>query len=158
MKHAIVSCVLAIMMHAFFGGGAPACAQTVASEESPLVIQVKTDRMIYRLDDTVTVTIYLRNISDEPLSIVEPAIDKRSLYVEIMQPDGKKDKMIDIYGLMLKTIELPPRKRVRFTATFVPEMIGSFDVKVRYYGFGEEPITASPVRLFVVAPPPSSPR
>ena len=67
-------------------------------------------------------------------------------------PDGKKDKLLDIYGLKLKTIRLYPKKRLRFKTEFIPETAGNYDIKVSYHGFVEEMLKADPVTVFVVNP------
>jgi len=123
---------------------------TVDATLEPLTIEVKTDRLIYNLNQRVGVIVYIRNMSEEPLKVVEPAIDKRSLRFEISQPNNKKDKLLDIYGLKLKIITLPPKKRLKFTTTFIPEMKGQYEINVRYYGFEEKALVAAPVNVFVV--------
>ena len=65
-------------------------------------------------------------------------------------PDGKKDKLLDIYGLKLKTIRLYPKKRLKFKTEFIPEISGNYDIKVTYNGFVEEKLEAESITVFVV--------
>jgi hypothetical protein len=55
-----------------------------------LKVDAGTERMIYKVDQEVSIMVFLRNMSETALEIVEPAIDKRSLFFEITLPDGKK--------------------------------------------------------------------
>jgi len=116
----------------------------------PLKVQAKSPKMIYRLDEKVIIEVLLRNTGDEPLDIIEPAVDKLSFMVEIVMPDGKKDKLLDIYGLKLENIRLYPKKRVKFVAEFVPEQVGHYQVNVTYNGYSGISLKASPVSVFVV--------
>lgn len=125
--------------------------EVVSNDE--IILTVKAEQMIYRLEaEPVNLNVYIANNSEEPLEIIEPAIDRRSLFVEILSPDGKTDNMVAIYGLNLKTIRLMPGKRVKYLINFTPEIQGEFIIKVYYNGFGDKPIEASPVTVFVVSP------
>ncbi len=115
-----------------------------------LKLEVKSARMINKVDKPVEIYIFLRNMIDEPLEIIEPAIDEKSFMIEITMPDGKKDKLLDIYGLQLKTIRLYPKKRLKFKTEFIPETAGNYDIKVSYNGFLEETLEADPITVFVV--------
>ncbi|MBU4305312.1 MAG: hypothetical protein KJ893_06810 [Candidatus Omnitrophica bacterium] len=75
-------------------------------------------------------------------------------FFEITQPDGKKNKLLAIYGLNLQKIKLPPKKRLKFTASFTPEMSGSYEIEARYYGYQDKTIVSSLFKVFVVNPPP----
>jgi len=114
-----------------------------------LLISAETDKMIYQLDDEVTVTVFLKNKTEEPIEIVEPAIDKKSFLFEIILPDGKKDNMLSISGMNLRIIRLYPKKRVKFTTKFLPEMPGNYDINVKYNGYSE-PLVFPAIRVFVV--------
>ncbi|MBU1045186.1 MAG: hypothetical protein KJ915_12405 [Candidatus Omnitrophica bacterium] len=116
---------------------------------SGLSIEALTDRMIYKTDQEVVVTVYLKNKTEEPIDIVEPAIDKSSFMFEIVYPDGKKDKMIGIHGVKLETIRLYPKKRIKFTAKFLPETPGNYDINVKYNGY-KTPLSFLAMRVFVV--------
>ncbi len=123
---------------------------SVYAQENLLELLVKTDRMIYRLDESVFITLYLINNTDEPLEVVEPAVDRNSFNVEIMQPNNKKEKLLAIYGLELKKIRLYSKKRLKFVTKFTPELLGEYQINVRYNGFGQKPLVGNPVKLFVV--------
>lgn len=127
-------------------------ALNVDEENVPLKLLAGTERMIYKIDQKVPITVYLKNIGENPVEIVEPAIDKRSFFFEITFPDGKKDKLLDIYGLSLQKITLPPKKRIKFTASFTPEFSGEYHVEVRYFGYNDATLTAAPVIIHVVKP------
>ncbi len=116
----------------------------------PLKLEVKSARLINEVGKPVEIYIFLRNMIDESLEITEPAIDEKSFKVEITMPDGKKDKLLDIYGLTLKTIRLYPKKRIKFKTEFIPEIAGNYDIKVSYHGFEEEILEAEPITVFVV--------
>ena len=118
---------------------------------SGVVLKTATDRMIYKLDQPIIITSYLKNKTGKPIDIVEPAIDKTSFMIEITKPDGKKDKLIDI-GVNLKTLRLYPDKRIKFTTKFLPEMAGNYDIKVIYLGY-RDTISTPPIRIFVVSAP-----
>ncbi|MCK4993524.1 MAG: hypothetical protein KAS13_00580 [Candidatus Omnitrophica bacterium] len=115
-----------------------------------LKLEVKSEKMINVVDKPVVIEIVLRNMIDESLEIVEPAIDTNSFLIEITMPNGKKDKLLDIYGLKLKTIRLYPKKRLKFKTKFIPEITGPYDIEVRYNGFVEEKLEAEIVTVFVV--------
>jgi hypothetical protein len=119
-------------------------------------LEAKTDRMIYHVNQQVTITVYIKNKIDDPVELIEPAIDKRSFMIDIIAPDGKKEKMLAIYGMNLKTLELPPQKRIKFTARFIPEMAGNYNVKIRYNGYKEQIIDVPELNVFVVAAPSAS--
>ena len=120
------------------------------TQESPLKLEAQSDRVIYGINDEVSVTVLLRNLSDEYLDVVEPAINKRSIQFEIIDPDGKKDKILDIQDSEPQIVRLPPKKRFRFTGKFTPEITGNYQVVVRYYGFGGQVLEAVPLSIFVV--------
>lgn len=115
-----------------------------------LKLEVKSAKMINTVNKPVEIYIFLRNMIDESLEITEPAIDESSFMIEITMPDGSKDKLLDIYGLKLKTIRLYPKKRLKFKTEFIPEISGNYDVKVSYNGFVEEKLEADPITVFVV--------
>lgn len=117
-----------------------------------LKIEVKSEKMINSVDKPVEIYIFLRNMIEEPLEITEPAIDEKSFMIEITMPDGKKDKLLDIYGLKLETIRLYPKKRLKFKTEFIPEIAGNYDIQVSYHGFAEERLAAEPITVFVVNP------
>ena len=117
-----------------------------------LKLEVKSAKMINKVNKPVEIYIFLRNMIDEPLEITEPAIDEKSFIIEITMPDGKKDKLLDIYGLKLKTIRLYPKKRLKFKTQFIPETAGNYDIRVSYNGFVEEILKAEPVTVFVINP------
>jgi hypothetical protein len=52
--------------------------QELFGTNSGLVIVAKTDRMIYKVDQDVNITVYLKNKTEEAVDIVEPAIDPQS--------------------------------------------------------------------------------
>ncbi|MFH2137192.1 MAG: hypothetical protein ABII88_01620 [Candidatus Omnitrophota bacterium] len=116
-----------------------------------LELRAKADKMIYRLnEEEVSLTIYLTNVSEEPLEIVEPAVDRRSFFIEVIDPMGKKDNLSVIYGLKLKNIRLLAGKRIKFTAAFNPESLGEHVIKVSYNGYGEVSVYAEPVSVYIV--------
>lgn len=116
---------------------------------SGLIISAKTDKMIYKLDEDVTITVFLKNKTEEAVDIIEPAIDKQSFDFEIAFPDGKKDKMLSIAGMNLDTIRLYPKKRIKFTTSFLPEMPGNYDISIKYNGY-KKPLSFPAMRVFVV--------
>ncbi|MFH1093790.1 MAG: hypothetical protein V1739_06530 [Candidatus Omnitrophota bacterium] len=124
----------------------------IYGRKKSLKLEVKSTKMINELNKPVEINIYLRNISGEPLEITEPAIDENSFMIEITMPDGKKDKLLDIYGLKLKTIRLYPKKKLKFKTEFIAETAGNYDIKVSYNGFAEEMLEADPITVFVVNP------
>ena len=134
------------------------CSTTVGSaldveaEAVPVKIAAGTERMIYKVDEKIPISVYIRNMGEKAVEIVEPAIDKRSFFFEITLPDGKKDKMLDIYGLTLQKITLPPKKRIKFTTTFTPEASGMYRIDVRYSGYNDSVVSAEPLILHVVKP------
>jgi len=121
----------------------------------PLDIEMVLGQMIYRLDEEIKITVYLKNNTDEALEILEPAIDQRSLFFDITLPGGKKEKLIDIFGLSLDRITLPRGKRVKFTTEFSPEVVGTYELKVSYRGFAEQTISSDHLTVFVVNPSPA---
>ncbi|MBU1087395.1 MAG: hypothetical protein KKD05_07740 [Candidatus Omnitrophica bacterium] len=123
--------------------------QELFGNNSGLSMQAKIDKMIYKLDQEVMITVYLKNKTAEPIDIVEPAIDKSSFMFEIVAPDGKKDKMLSIYGLKLENIRLYPKKRIKFTAKFLPETPGNYDINIKYNGY-KNPLSLPAMRIFVV--------
>jgi hypothetical protein len=58
--------------------------------------------------------------------------------------------LLNIYGLKLETIRLYPKKRIKFTAKFVPEVPGNYDINIKYNGYKEKMLTAPSMRVFVV--------
>lgn len=115
-----------------------------------LKLEVKSERLINVVNKPVVIYIFLKNLIDESIEITEPAIDEDSFMVEITMPDGKKDKLLDIYGLKLKTLRLYPNKRIKFKTEFIPEVAGNYDIKVIYNGYIEEKLIADPITVFVV--------
>ncbi len=122
----------------------------IYNRKKMLKIAVKSKKMINLVNEPVEISIIIRNMVDEAIEMVEPAIDEKSFVIEITMPDGKKDSLIDIYGLKLKTIRLYPKKRVVFKTEFTPEFTGNYDVNVKYNGFVEERLEAEPITVFVV--------
>jgi len=122
----------------------------VWAQISPLKVDVKLDRMIYVVDQEVVFTIYIRNVSQEAVDVIEPAIDRKSLRIEIIQPDQKKEKLLDIYDADLKQIRLYPKKRLKFKVKFSPELLGKYEIKVQYYGYEGQVLSAPDVSIFVV--------
>ncbi len=118
--------------------------------EKSLKLEVKSEKMINVVYKPVKINILLKNLIDEAIEIIEPAIDEKSFLIEITMPDGKKDKMLDIYGLKLKTLRLYPKKRIKFKTEFIPEIAGNYDINVTYNGYLEERLQADPVTIFVV--------
>ena len=125
----------------------------IETDNIPLKIVAGADRMIYPVDQKVSITVYIKNTGEDTVEIVEPAIDKRSFFFEISLPDGKKDKLLDIYGLNLQKIKLPPKKRIKFTASFTPETAGRYRIDVRYFGYKDVTVEAEPLFVHVVNPP-----
>jgi len=117
---------------------------------SPLQVEVKVARLIYAVEQEVVLTIYIRNVSQEAVNLIEPAIDRRSLRIEIIQPDHKKEKLLDIYETDLKSIRLYPKKRLKFKAKFSPESLGEYKIKVQYHGYEGQVSLAPVVSIFVV--------
>ncbi|MFH1458919.1 MAG: hypothetical protein ABIG64_00910 [Candidatus Omnitrophota bacterium] len=124
-----------------------------SEEKESLEILVKTSRLVYHKDKEIMIYVFFKNNAEEALELLEPAIDKKSLMFEIVQPDGKKEKLLDIYGLNLKKIILPQDKRIKFKANFIPEMLGTYQINVSYFGFQDKEIKARPISVYVVSPP-----
>ncbi len=126
-------------------------AQNIFEKPESLKVEAVSERMIYSLGQEVNITVYLKNISEDTLELVEPAIDKRSLNFDITLPNTKKEKLLDIYGLTLETVRLAPKKRLKFTAKFTPESSGNYFIDVRYNGFQNKTLSAITVSVFVVS-------
>ncbi len=137
----------------FFAGLTNQCFairdEDLFGNQSDLMISAKTDKMIYKIDDEVKITVFLKNKTKEPIDIVEPAIANSSFLFEIVSPVEKKDKMLSVKGVNLKTIRLYPKKRVKFTTQFLPEMPGTYDISVKYNGY-KKPLVFPAIRVFVV--------
>ncbi|MCG2712026.1 MAG: hypothetical protein L6416_06850 [Candidatus Omnitrophica bacterium] len=125
---------------------------SIYGRKKSLKLEVKSAKMINEINKPVEINIFLRNITEESLELTEPAIDERSFMVEITMPEGKKDNLLDIYGLKLKTIRLYPKKRLKFKTEFIPETAGNYNIKVSYNGFMEEMLEAESITVFVVNP------
>jgi hypothetical protein len=65
-------------------------ALNVDEENVPLKLLAGTERMIYKVYQKVPITVYLKNIGENPVEIVEPAIDKRSFFSKLPFPTGRK--------------------------------------------------------------------
>ena len=124
--------------------------QALAQPYAPLEVVVSTEKDVYYLGEEVQLLILIRNVSGETLEVIEPAVDRRSLNIEIIQPGGMRDRMLAIYGLKLDTVRLPAKRRIRFTTSFTPEALGTFTVHVTYSGYGAEIFAAAPREVFVV--------
>lgn len=124
--------------------------QQLDGNNSSLVFLAKTDRMIYRINQEIIITVYLKNKTQEALDIIEPAIAPESFMFEIISPDGKKDKLLNIYGLKLETLRLYPNKRIKFIVKFFPEIAGNYNVNIKYYGFKNSALNVSNLQVFVV--------
>ena len=149
-KFGIISCIFAMC---FFCYAFEFSSDDKLEETADIALTVKAEKMIYRLEgELVEFTVYIANNSEEAIEIIEPAIDRRSLFIEIELPDATTDNMVAIYGLNLKTIRLQPGKRVKYSTTFKPEVQGEHIIKVSYYGVGENPVKANPVVVFIVSP------
>jgi len=125
-------------------------SQCFADEENKVYIKAFTDKMIYYLNDTVKITVYIVNESDEPIEVIEPAIDRRSLFIDIVQPDNKKEKLSVIYGLSLNHIRLYPQKRIKFQTEFGADMLGEYTINVLYYGYGNKKLKCAPVKIYTI--------
>ena len=126
----------------------------ILSQEKPkLKISVSTEKNVYYLGEEVQLTVLIRNFSDEAIDVIEPAIDRRSLNIEIIQPSGLSDRMLAIYGLKLETVRLGAKRRIRFNTAFTPEQLGKFTIKVTYFGHGDDMMTADPKNIFIVQKP-----
>lgn len=146
-----VSVILRFMLVIlFFLGITMSFAQNLPGPLKSLAVEVQSERMINQVNQKVGIIIYLKNTSDEPIEVIEPAIDEKSLMVDIIMPDGRKDKLLDIYGVTLDTIRLYPKKRIKFKTNFIPEQVGNYEIKTRYNGYNNEAIEAIPVNIFVV--------
>ncbi|MBI4846686.1 MAG: hypothetical protein HY810_09510 [Candidatus Omnitrophica bacterium] len=119
-------------------------------KELPVAIVLKTSKMIYHTNEKVSIEVFIKNLSEETIIITEPAIDKSSISFEIIDPLGKKDQLLSIYGIKLKSINLATKRRVKYQASFIPEMNGTYEVKASYSGFRATTIYAEPVSVFVV--------
>lgn len=139
-----------IIVISFFTVGRLVCEEETHGILNPLKIEAKTDCMVYRLGQEVLITVFIKNISDETIALNEPAIDSRSLYFEIVNPLKKSDKLLDIHSLKLKKIRLYPKKRLKFTTKFVPEQLGSYEIKINYHGYEDKVLVARPITLYVV--------
>ncbi|RKY34725.1 MAG: hypothetical protein DRP78_06235 [Candidatus Omnitrophota bacterium] len=125
-------------------------AYNVGAQESILECWVKTDAAIYRLRDDVIVNVYISNKTKKVLRLLEPTLDKNSLTIEVIQPDGHKDELLGVYGLNLKKIKLYPFKRLKFKTDFNTEMLGEYTITAVYRGYNGCVLQAEPVKIFVV--------
>ncbi|MFH1061344.1 MAG: hypothetical protein V1747_00455 [Candidatus Omnitrophota bacterium] len=124
--------------------------QLLFGNNTGLLIEAQTDRMIYKVDQEVIITVYIKNKTEDVIELIEPAIAPESFMFEIVAPDRKKDKLLNIYGLKLETIRLYPKKRIKFTAKFLPETPGNYDINIKYNGFKTKALTVPSMRVFVV--------
>ena len=125
----------------------------IAGEEpKPLSLEVKVEKLIYRLGEEVKIDINLTNKSTETLEVTELAIDRRSLFIQIIQPDRQTNKLLAIYGLKLKNIRLYAGQTVNFKTNFIPQIVGEHQIKVSYNGFQDLTIVAASRKIFVVYP------
>ena len=121
-----------------------------AQEFDPLVLEARAGKIIYGESDEIVLTIYLRNVSKDPIDIVEPAINSRSLFVEINHPDKRADKLLAIQDNEPEIISLASGKRLKFIARFNPQMSGNYRINVRYSGFAGKTFEAAPISIYVV--------
>ncbi len=119
---------------------------------SQVALEAYAKRLIYSVDQDVELIIYIRNMGKKTQKVIEPAIDARSLQVEVICPDGSVDKKIAIYGLELKTLELLPGKRIKYKTGFSPEKLGKYEVKISYMGYNQVKLTAPPVYVYILRP------
>ncbi|MCM8813911.1 MAG: hypothetical protein NC924_08270 [Candidatus Omnitrophica bacterium] len=127
-----------------------AAANALAQYGNEVELTAGTERVIFAVNREVTILVYIRNLSEGAVELLEPAVDKRSLTFEIIDPNGKKDSLLQIYGLELKKIRLLPKKRIKFNARFTPELLGEYTIQVKYLGYEEKVLTALPLTIHVV--------
>ncbi|MFH2145129.1 MAG: hypothetical protein ABII75_03765 [Candidatus Omnitrophota bacterium] len=120
------------------------------AQEAVLEVVVEVNRMVYRMDEEITATVYIKNKCTETLEVTEPALDSRSLEIEIVQPDAKRFKLLNIQGINLKKIRLYPEKRIKFIAKFIPELLGEFQIAAKYYGFEDIVLVSNAATIFVI--------